>query len=172
MQLQLRTAAIGWIAAVVVSLATATPGAESSTSSSLLIRHLRTSTSTLSGTTSTVDSLIFRDGLIMEHINDGNVLCWILRGTASPEELRELRDALAKNRVDLQRGNCQIKEPIDNFHVETQITWFGRGSRQRTYRTSNGAANPCPESTVEIERAIQSVLASAQGEQTPVTCPV
>lgn len=170
---QLRTAVIGWLVAASAFLATATRGAEPLPgSTSLLIRYVRTTTSTLFGTRSTGDSLIYRDGLVIERVNDGGVLCWVLRGTASPEELGNLLATLATNRIGQQQGNCQIKEPIDNFHVETQVTWFGKGNRQHRYQTSNEAASLCPAATMEIDQAIQSLLATAGKDQTSIPCPV
>jgi hypothetical protein len=124
------------------------------------------------GFSSTRENFIFRDGLVIERGVDSGGRCWITRAAGSPELLSELKEALATNRVGLQVGNCQIKEAVDNFATERTVTWFGRGQRQRTYKTGNALPEPCSDDTVAIDRAIRFFLANAAGAQTTFfPCP-
>jgi hypothetical protein len=141
-------------------------------SASVLLRVRLTEVSPSLGFSSTRESFIFRDGLVVERGSDNADRCWVTRAAGSAAMLGDLQQALAQNHVGLQAGNCQIKEPVDNFVAERTVTWFGRGARQHTYRTGNALLGPCPDETVEIDRAIRFFLANAAGAQTTFfPCP-
>ena len=155
---------------LLASTATAQPA---QTSTSLILRFKVTATSDFSGGTSLSESLIFNDGLVIAREVDEGGRCNLLRSSASRASMRNLQRALTENRVAAQAGGCTIKELIDNFLVEKQVTWFGRGQRQNTYRTGNRMGDLCPDSTAQIERAIQAALAEAFNSpeaQSATTC--
>lgn len=133
------------------------------TATSLLLRHDVTAVSDFTGGSSVSERLIFNDGLVIAREVDEAGRCSLIRSSASRATVRSLQRVLAENRVAAQQGDCTIKEPIDNFLFEKQVTWFGRGQRQHTYRTGNRMGDLCPDSTSEIERAIQAVVAEAFG---------
>jgi hypothetical protein len=128
---------------------------------SLLLRQSVTAVSDFTGGRSSSERLIFNDGLVIAREVDAAGRCHLIRSTASRTTVRNLQRALTANRVATQEGDCTIKEPVDNFLVEKQVTWFGRGRRQHTYRTGNRMGGLCPESTSEIEGAMQAVVADA-----------
>ena len=141
------------------------------TTPSPLIRYVRHARSTLLGSESRTDRLIFRDGLVIERLNSKDELCWVARSQALGAKLGELREALTRNRVALQEGECQIEELIDNLVVETRVTWFGKGRRQNSYRTTN-SGTPCSAGIHEIDQAIQTLFSTAsRGEEVPIACP-
>jgi hypothetical protein len=143
------------------------------TNTSLLLRQSMTAVSDFTGGRSSAERLIFNDGLVIAREVDEAGRCHLIRSTASRTTVRSLQRALTANRVAAQQGDCTIKEPIDNFLVEKQVTWFGRGQRQHTYRTGNRMGDLCPDSTSAIERAIQAVVANAFGSpaaQSAMTC--
>lgn len=131
------------------------------TNTSLLLRQGVTAISDFTGGRSSSERLIFSDGLVIAREVDEAGRCRLIRSSASQTTVRNLQRALTRHRVAAQEGDCTIKEPIDNFLVEKQITWFGRGPRQHTYRTGNRMGDLCPEATSEIERALQAVVAEA-----------
>lgn len=158
-----------WLA---LSSAQAAGAATPSGNVPVLLRIRLTEVSTFFGFSSTRESFIFRDGLIVERGSDSGNRCWVTRAAGSADMLNDLQEVLAQNHVGLQVGNCQIKEPVDNFVAERTVTWFGRGARQHSYRTGNALPDPCPAETVEIDREIRFFLANAAGAQTTFfPCP-
>lgn len=156
-----------------LSSAQAAGAATPSGNASVLLRVRLTEVSEFFGFSATRESFVFRDGLVIERGADSGNSCWITREAGAADLLGDLQDALAQNHVGFQAGNCQIKETVDNFVAERTITWFGRGQRQHSYKTGNALpGGPCPDETVEIDRAIRVFLASAADAQTSFfPCP-
>lgn len=155
-----------------VFLTTHAARAESSPDDRLLLHLHEAFDSDFFDFSGTTETSIFRDGLVVERGSDSGNHCWIRRGAGTPEMLHELQEVLLRNRVGFQEGNCLIHEAVDNFAVERQVTWLGRGGRQHTYKTGNVFHDPCTAGTVEIDDAIRSFVANAQ--RTPMTfvpCP-
>jgi len=138
---------------------------------SLLIRYRVVSTDSLTEITSTLDAFIFRDGLIIERLSDDAGKCLAVRASALPERLSLLKVALGVNRVDIQEGNC-TNEPPGNYTAMREVTWFGRGRRQHSYRYGLGVSGLlCPSEINQIDHAITSVLGGATDALTEQTCP-
>lgn len=173
MRRQFRTATIGWLAAACAFFATATRGAEPPAgSNSLLIRYRVVGTDNVTQVTSMSDGYIFRDGLVIERLTNDVGKCEITRASALPERLLILKKKLGENRVDIQQGDC-ISEPPGPFTVEREVTWFGRGKRQHSYRYGNHGplGGSCPAEVIQIDLAISDVLGTATGTQREQTCP-
>ena len=162
---------IGCIVAASALFATETQSAGAPAPSSLLIRYHVTSTEALAGATSTGDSLIFRDGLIIENFIGGDGHCLVVRSTALIGMLKELQHALSSNNVGFQSGNCASQDAPGDYQVERQVTWFGRGERQNTYKIGTALGALCPSGTLEIDSAIQSLLTTAKDKHVAHTCP-
>lgn len=135
---------------------------------SLLLRYRVSSVA--AGTNATGDSLIFRDGLTIQRLSDGLGGCWVVRGSAVPETLRNLSASLARNQVGVQQGNC-ASEPPGELFVERELTWFGRGGRQNTYTIGTALGELCPLGTREIDEAVNAVLGTTLNRQLASTCP-
>jgi|RhiMethySRZTD1v2_1073278.scaffolds.fasta_scaffold453967_3 hypothetical protein len=138
---------------------------------SLLIRYNREVVSGLFGTHSIVDSFVFADGLVIEKVTSEGEACQLIRKEATAERLANLKATLSANRVGFQEGNCLIAEPIDNFAVQTNVTWFGRLGRQNSYLTGNGFAEPCAADALAIDSAIGTLLAQSTNPQIARACP-
>jgi hypothetical protein len=158
------------ITATAALLSTAALSAASPPAPSSLLLRYRVTFDAIIGPTATTDSFIFRDGLVIQKGTDGLGACAVVRADAVPEKLRQLRDALARNRVATQEGDCS-SEPPDEGLVEREVTWFGKGTRTHTYRTGAGLGEMCPLSTLEIDLAITALLGTVVDAQTAQTCP-
>lgn len=138
---------------------------------SLLIRYRVVSTDSFTEITSKLDAFIFRDGLIIERLTDDVGKCLVVRASALPERLSRLKVALGINRVDRQQGNC-TNEPPGDYTAVREVTWFGRGRRQHSYRYGLSVSGErCPSEIDQIDHAITSVLAGATDALTEQTCP-
>jgi hypothetical protein len=136
---------------------------------SLLIHYHVTSLEVLTGVEATSDSLIFRDGLVIERLEDSLGRCSVVRSRALPQALRDLNAVLARNRVGLQQGNCS-SEPDGDYRVERRLTWFGKGSRQHSYTIGTLLGELCPLATREIDQAVTAVLGTATERQVATAC--
>ena len=136
-----------------------------------MIRYRVVSTDSFTEITSTFDGFIFRDGLIIERLTDDVGKCLVVRASALRERLSHLKVALGVNRVDIQQGNC-ANEPPGDYTAVREVTWFGRGRRQHSYRYGLGVSGlVCPSEIAQIDHAITSVLGGATDALTEQTCP-
>ena len=161
------------VGAVALLLATPTQAAAPPPApTSLLIRYRVVSTDSFTEITSILDAFIFRDGLVIEHLSNDTGGCSYVRASAQAEKLARLKTVLGRNRVDLQQGNCTSEPPGDST-VERQVTWFGRGRRQHSYRYGFGDSfgELCSFELREIDLVITEAIGTAIDRQTAQTCP-
>ena len=164
---------VGYLIAATILLAqTQAAGLPPPEATSLLIRYRSVRVDFFPEVTSTYEALIFRDGLIIERRANSVGECQVVRASALPEKLSRLNVTLRENKVGLQQGDC-ISETPGDFRTEREVSWFGRGARQHSYRHGFGDsfAGSVPPEIIRIDLAIADVLFNSTGRQTAQTCP-
>jgi hypothetical protein len=135
-----------------------------------LVRYRVILTEGIEGKQVVRESLVFRDGLLLEQVTDGSSECTLFRKRLSDHEMDQLKATLAANRVGVQSGSCASDDAPGEYHIERVLTWFGRGNRQNTYVIGTALGPRCPSDVLMIDRTIQTVLATASDGPSARAC--
>lgn len=147
------------------------PWSQSSESFLLRIEARVDSTFTCQG--EEIETLVFKDGLVVRKSVAENGVVTLLRLKAPPEAVRRLTEALGDNRVGAAEGDCIVDVSQPNAFLDFTITWFGRSGRRHTFGVTSRPGERCPESTRAIFDAIEEFLRAASldpgGERVEMT---
>ena len=124
----------------------------------LRLDQTRLTTSTCSGTAT--ETVIYRDGLVVQRTLAENGIATFVRARASARALAELGTVLSANHVGSVRGDCRLDVFRPNEFFSTTITWLGKPPRTNTFTVkSDGPA--CTAAENRISSAIQQLVAGA-----------
>jgi hypothetical protein len=101
-----------------------------------------------------IETLIFRDGLVLETFTEARGPVSLLRGRAKPEDLRRFVDTLSASRVGFLRGSCSEDLGQPNALNVFTLTWFGKRDRRVTFEIRAPGDTPCPAETLAIRDAV------------------
>jgi hypothetical protein len=113
---------------------------------------------------STTETLVFRDGLVVESERRERGVIVLRRSRASSAAMADLASALTRDRVGFERGGCAVEAPAEpGRFYEFAIDWFGEAGRRNSFSlTSAGDGAPCREETAGVFEATQRALTSAR----------
>ena len=117
------------------------------------------------------ETLVFRDGLVIETVRDLKTnSCIVRRGQKAPSAMAGLQRLLAANNVRQQKGNCGVTPLVLTGEVHYVFTWFGRGQIQNTFRVGDEFPEECPASTRNLLSVFQFIdIANAPDTVTSTT---
>lgn len=120
-----------------------------------------------------IETLVFKDGLVVRKSVAENGVVTLLRLTAPSEAVQRLMEALGDNRVGTAEGDCIVAVSQPNAFLDFTITWFGRSGRRHSFAVTTRPGEPCPASTRAIFDAIEEFLRVASldpgGERVEMT---
>jgi hypothetical protein len=113
---------------------------------------------------STTETLIFRDGLVVESLRSERGVLHLARFRAPSAAVAELNAALSRGRIGHESGDCQLEVPAaPGRFYEFGVDWFGEAGRRNSFvLTSAAGGSPCREETAALFDAIENLVASAR----------
>jgi hypothetical protein len=115
------------------------------------------------------DVFIYRGGpTVLAYTSQTGDVRKVVRGVATPQQLTKLNQALAANRVGIQRGNCG--EPAPDYVTQYALTWYGNKGRIRMIPTG-GIYLDCPAAVVNLFHAACEFIWEVLGPAPEVCVP-
>lgn len=118
------------------------------------------------------DSFVFRDGLVVRDGYTSNGELILERGQATPMARHSFSQALTRNRVGFQAGECKASffQPFSvdgaciDYSFQTGATWYGQGQRRATLFATDGTEASCTFAQAEIAGAVTEFLRNTSAQ--------
>jgi hypothetical protein len=107
---------------------------------------------------------VYRDGSVMtrQEFPFTPPMIRILRQAASETQMLNLGRTFLNNQIGLQRGECFLDSGnAEEARLQTQVDWFGRAPRRRSFITDTSFAVECGPQAYAIVTAISNIFSQA-----------